>query len=192
MKSQTWLARVALVGRDHRASVVIANAMDDAPQDVRRASVELELAALADLGYDGVAGHALCGAHLLWELTAVTETGAADDVIWARQAIDALLELKQAAGAARAAGHDVIGAEVLEKHGRWFRDAADAGIVLNAARRGTLEKKRHALAPGCATANRTISGSPATCGSGSTIIPMLPLCRGSGRAGVFALAGAVA
>jgi len=97
-------------------------------------------------GYDGVAGHALCGAHLLRELTAVTETGTADDVIWARQAIDALLELKQAAGAARAAGHDAIDPEVLEKHGRWFRDAADAGIVLNAARHGKLQKKRHALA----------------------------------------------
>ena len=97
-------------------------------------------------GYDCVAGHALCGAHLLRELTAVTETGAAGDVIWARQAIDALLELKQAADAARAAGHDAIGAEALEKHGRWFRDAADAGIVLNAARRGKLQRKRHALA----------------------------------------------
>ena len=97
-------------------------------------------------GYHGVAGHALCGAHLLRELTAVTEAGTADDVIWARQAIDALLELKQATDAARAAGHDVIDAEVLEKHGRWFRDAADAGIVLNAARRSKLQKKRHALA----------------------------------------------
>src|SRR5512142_1899994 len=74
-------------------------------------------------GYDGVAGHALCGAHLLRELTAVTGTGTADDVIWARQAIGALLELKQATGAARAAGHDRVGAEVLDKHDRWFRDA---------------------------------------------------------------------
>ena len=97
-------------------------------------------------GYDCVAGHALCGAHLLRELTAVTGTGTAGDVIWARQAIDALLELKQAADAARAAGHDAIGAEALEKHGRWFRGAADAGIVLNAARRGKLQRKRHALA----------------------------------------------
>ena len=48
--------------------------------------------------YDGVAGHALCGAHLLRELIAVTETGTADDVIWARQAIDALLALKQGRG----------------------------------------------------------------------------------------------
>jgi transposase len=97
-------------------------------------------------GYDGVAGHALCGAHLLRELTAVTETGTAGDVIWARQAIDALLELTQAAGAARAAGHNAIDAEALEKHGRWFRGAADAGIVLNAARRSKLQRKRHALA----------------------------------------------
>ena len=65
-------------------------------------------------GYDGAAGHALCNAHLLRELTAVTETGTADDVIWARQAIDALLELKQASDAARAAGHRAIDAEVLE------------------------------------------------------------------------------
>ena len=41
---------LALVGGDHRRSLVIANAMDDAPPDVRRASVEQELAALADLG----------------------------------------------------------------------------------------------------------------------------------------------
>jgi transposase len=68
-------------------------------------------------GYHGVAGHALCGAHLLRELTAVTETGTAGDVIWARQAIDALLELQQAADAARAAGHDAIDAEGLDKHG---------------------------------------------------------------------------
>jgi dipeptidase E len=41
---------VALAGGDGRRGVVIASAMDAAPPDVRRASVELELAALADLG----------------------------------------------------------------------------------------------------------------------------------------------
>ena len=41
---------VALAGADGRRCVVIANAMDGAPPDVRRAGVELELAALADLG----------------------------------------------------------------------------------------------------------------------------------------------
>jgi dipeptidase E len=45
---------IALVGEDSRRKVVIANAMDDAPPDVRRAGVELELAALADLGFDAV------------------------------------------------------------------------------------------------------------------------------------------
>ena len=79
-----------------------------------------------------VAGHALCNAHLLRELAAVSETGTADDVIWARQAIDALLTLKEAAGAARAAGHGVIGAEVLEKPphlGGWSR-GVKIGLVV--------------------------------------------------------------
>ena len=42
----------ALAGEDGRRAVVIANAMDDAPPDVRRAGVKLELAALAGLGFD--------------------------------------------------------------------------------------------------------------------------------------------
>jgi transposase len=96
--------------------------------------------------YGGVAGHALCCAHVLRELVAVTETGTADDVIWAQQAIDALLALKEAAGAARAAGCGAIDPGVLDKQARWFREAADAGILLNAARRSKLQKKRHALA----------------------------------------------
>jgi transposase len=96
--------------------------------------------------YSGVAGHALCGAHVLRELTAVTETGTDADVIWARQAIDALLALKKAADEARAAGHAAIGAEVLDEHSRWFREAAAAGTALNAGRRTALQKKRCALA----------------------------------------------
>jgi dipeptidase E len=42
----------ALVGDDSRRTVVIANAMDDAPPDIRQAGVERELAALGDLGFD--------------------------------------------------------------------------------------------------------------------------------------------
>jgi dipeptidase E len=45
---------VALTGGDSRRKVVIANALDDAPPEVRRAGVELELAALADLGLQAV------------------------------------------------------------------------------------------------------------------------------------------
>jgi transposase len=96
--------------------------------------------------YDGVAGHALCCAHVLRELTAVTETGTAEDVTWAQQAIDALLALKKAADAAREQGLDAVSAQALEEHGGWFRQAAAAGTVLNAARRTALQKKRHALA----------------------------------------------
>ena len=96
--------------------------------------------------HDGVAGHALCGAHLLRELAAVTETGADQDRVWAEQAIDALLVLKDAADGARAAGQAAIDPDILEKHGRWFRNAAGAGTALNAARRSKLQKKRHALA----------------------------------------------
>ena len=96
--------------------------------------------------YDGVAGHALCNAHLLRELIAVTETGTEEDVIWAQQAIDALLALKEAADAAREAGRGAIDPEILDKQSQWFREAADAGIVLNAARRSKLQKKRNALA----------------------------------------------
>ncbi len=71
--------------------------------------------------YHGVAGHALCGAHLLRELIAVTETGTEHDVIWAQQAIDALLALTEAAGTARDAGHHATGPEILDKQCRWFR-----------------------------------------------------------------------
>lgn len=96
--------------------------------------------------YDQVAGHALCCAHLLRELIAVTGTGTPGDVIWARQAIDALLALKDAADAARAAGQHPIGTATVDLHSRYFRDAAAAGIALNAVRKGKLQRKRHALA----------------------------------------------
>ena len=96
--------------------------------------------------YEGVAGHALCNAHLLRELTAVTETGSKLDVIWAEQAIDALIKLKDAAGAARQAGQAAIDPVLLAEQEKYFTSAAETGIVLNAARRGSLEKKRHALA----------------------------------------------
>jgi len=47
----------------------------------------------------------------------VTETGTDLDVTWARQAAGALLALKDAADAARAAGRDGISQDILEKHG---------------------------------------------------------------------------
>jgi transposase len=92
------------------------------------------------------AGHALCNARLLRELAAVTETGTDQDRLWAQQAIDALLALKDAADAARAAGHGAIDPQALDKHGKYYRDAAATGIALNAARKGKLRQKRNALA----------------------------------------------
>ena len=96
--------------------------------------------------FEDVAGHALCGAHVLRELVAVTETGTGLDRAWAQQAIDALLALNEAAGAARAAGQAGIDAETRKKHEDWYRKAAATGIALNAARQGKLQQKRNALA----------------------------------------------
>jgi transposase len=96
--------------------------------------------------FTGVAGHALCNAHLLRELAAVTETGTDLDKAWARQAIDALLALKDAADAACGAGRDAIDPQALARHGKYYRDAAATGIALNAARKGRLQEKRNALA----------------------------------------------
>jgi transposase len=96
--------------------------------------------------FGNVAGHALCGAHVLRELVAVTETGTDLGKTWAQQAIDALLALNEAAGAARAAGQAGTDAETRTKHEDWYRQAAETGIALNAARNGKLQQKRHALA----------------------------------------------
>jgi transposase len=96
--------------------------------------------------YDNVAGHALCNSHLLRELIAVTQTGASLDKARAQQAIDALLGLKEAGEAAREAGRPAIARKVRAGHEGWFRKAAGTGIALNAARKGKLQGKRHALA----------------------------------------------
>jgi hypothetical protein len=96
--------------------------------------------------FEDVAGHALCGAHVLRELVAVTETGTDLDGTWAQQAIDALLALDEAAEAARAAGKPAIDPETRKKHEDWYRQAAATGIALNAARKGKLQAKRNALA----------------------------------------------
>jgi transposase len=96
--------------------------------------------------FGNVAGHALCGAHLLRELVAVTETGTGLDKAWAQQAIDALLALDEAAEAARAAGKAAIDPRVLAGHEDWYRKAAATGIALNAGRNGKLQQKRNALA----------------------------------------------
>ncbi len=96
--------------------------------------------------YSNVAGHALCNSRLLRELIAVTETGTGLDKARAQQAIDALLALREAAEAALEAGHAAVAPDAREEHEDWFREAAATGIALNAARKGKLQAKRHALA----------------------------------------------
>jgi transposase len=96
--------------------------------------------------FENVAGHALCGAHVLRELIAVTETGTDLDRAWAQQAIDALLTLDEAAEAARTAGKTAMDPKTLAEHEAWYRKAAAAGIALNAGRNGKLQQKRNALA----------------------------------------------
>jgi transposase len=96
--------------------------------------------------FEDVAGHALCGAHVLRELVAVTETGTDLDRTWAQQAIDALVTLNEAADSARAAGLDAIDADTRARHEDWYRKAAATGVALNAARQGKLQQKRNALA----------------------------------------------
>jgi hypothetical protein len=107
-------------------------------------------------------------ARLRGLLTAVTETGSKLDVIWAKQAIDVLLKLKDAAAAARDAGHARIDPALLAGQERYFTDAAQTGIVLNAARRSSLEKNGMPWRTGCGTGSATTSGSPMTCGFPST------------------------
>jgi transposase len=96
--------------------------------------------------FGDVAGHALCGAHVLRELAAVTETGTDLDRAWAQQATDALCALNEAVGAARAAGRDAIDVDTRARQEDWYRNAAETGIALNAARQGKLQQKRNALA----------------------------------------------
>lgn len=93
-----------------------------------------------------ITSHALCGAHVLRELVAVTETGTGHDITWAKQAADALNALNQAAEEARQAGKAAIDPGFRKKHEDWYRDAAKTGTALNAGRSGALQKKRHALA----------------------------------------------
>jgi dipeptidase E len=69
----------ALVGNDDRGAVVIANALDHVPAEARRSRVERDLAALAELGFEGVEldlrgyfgqqqrlRHDLAGAGMAW------------------------------------------------------------------------------------------------------------------------------
>src|SRR5690606_17186554 len=88
--------------------------------------------------------HVLCGAHLLRELVAAVETGAAEH--WAQQAIDALVALKTAADATVVDGCTAIEATVLAEQVGRFRQAALVGIKDHSGQTSKVGKKLAALA----------------------------------------------
>ena len=118
--------------------------------------------------YAGVAGHALCCAHLLRELAAVTETGTADDVIWARQAIDALLALKRPPTPPAPPGMTPSARK------SWKRTAGGSATPQTPASSSTPPAAAASSAsatpwpPGWPAAPVTTSASPMTCGFPST------------------------
>ncbi|SDY98814.1 Transposase [Modestobacter sp. DSM 44400] len=98
--------------------------------------------------YDTYTGatHALCGAHVLRELTAVIDTSPAGAYCWARQAQAALLDLKALVDDAAAGGRPSVNPVELAVQTRLLRSAANIGISENRDRDGKLAKKHHALA----------------------------------------------
>jgi hypothetical protein len=90
--------------------------------------------------------HALCGAHVLRELTAVIDTHPADTFCWARQAADALLDLKALVDGAVAGGATNVDPVELTRQTHLLRSAANIGVSENRDRDGKLANKHHALA----------------------------------------------
>jgi transposase len=90
------------------------------------------------------ATHSLCCAHLLRELVAAAELDPA--AAWAKQGIDALLALKQAADAVTACGAAGIDPKVLDEQEGLFRHAALVGIKDHNGQKTKIGKKLHALA----------------------------------------------
>lgn len=88
---------------------------------------------------------ALCGAHVLRELIAVTEDTRRDPA-WAKAMIDVLIEAKDAVADALTAGQDALAPEILAGLRDRYRQAALCGIAAN-PRPGTGPKpKARALA----------------------------------------------
>lgn len=89
------------------------------------------------------ATHALCGAHLIRELTAVAE--AHPDQIWPGQARSALADLADAARTARSQGLSHIPAEHAAPHLRLFRHAVLVGLSVHRRAEGRKQSKARNL-----------------------------------------------
>lgn len=93
------------------------------------------------------ATHALCNAHLLRELQHVIDNTPAEAWCWARQATEALLEMKTLVEAAlETGGLEHLDAAVLAEQVKSWRDAVLIGVTDTRARTGKVMKKHHALA----------------------------------------------
>lgn len=88
---------------------------------------------------------ALCGAHVLRELIAVTED-ARRDTTWAQAVIDVLLEAKDAVAEALAAGQDALAPATLKDFQNRYRQAALCGIAAHPHPGSGPKPKARALA----------------------------------------------
>jgi len=99
-------------------------------------------------GYAGLADHALCNAHALRELQAVTDAAPEGLWCWASQAADALRDMKRLADASLAAdgtrGH--VDQDKLAALRHRYHSAVLIGKRETAARASPLMRKNHALA----------------------------------------------
>lgn len=89
------------------------------------------------------AGHQLCCAHLLRELTSAADL--APDQVWPEQATDALLALKTAADTARASGRTGIDPVLLTEQTGLFRQAALVAVKDHQAGPSKTARKLAAL-----------------------------------------------
>ena len=98
--------------------------------------------------YQHVAGHALCNAHALRELQAVTDAAPPGQWCWAAQAADALREMKHLADASLAADGtlDHVDQAKLATARHHYHSAILIGKQQTAARSSPLMRKHHALA----------------------------------------------
>lgn len=92
------------------------------------------------------ATHALCNAHLLRELVAVTETTPEGAWCWADQVRDALLDLKTLVDEAVTSSRVAIDPTLLAGRIRLIRSAAVIAMSTTRRRRSPIEAKHHALA----------------------------------------------
>ena len=88
---------------------------------------------------------ALCGAHVLRELIAVTEDTSRDPA-WAKAMIDVLIEAKDAVADALAAGRDALAVDALAGFQDRYRQAALCGIAVNSRTGKGPKSKARALA----------------------------------------------